>query len=111
MPGKSNPKKKQERARRAGFRRLAKEGRVIMATRRVGLCFKDWQISILEELARAEGFAHVATFISHDLNKLYPTLKRRPVRDSSQMDLVELAKGTGKAIQRASGPARRSARR
>lgn len=77
-----------------------------MATKRVGLCFKDWQIGILEELASAEGFEHVATFLTRDIYKMYPTLKRRPVKDGRQLDLLEHARSSTKAVAKASGAAR-----
>lgn len=66
---------KRLRPRKVAVRRIEREGRGAMATKRVGLCFKEWQIAILEELARAEGFEHVATFLTRDIYKLYPTLK------------------------------------
>jgi len=68
-----------------------------METKRVGLCFREWQMVILEELAREAGFEHVATFLTRDLLNLYPTLKRKPAADSRQLDLLDARKG----IQRA----------
>lgn len=96
--------KKKPRVKKSG--RRAVKGRDPMATKRVGLCFKDWQVEILEELARAEGFDHVATFLTRDINKMYPALKRRPKVDGRQMDLIEHARSSTKAVMRASPAAR-----
>lgn len=98
---------RQERARRAGLVRLSRDGRQAMATKRVGLCFKEWQIAILEELARGEGFDHVATFLTREIHKLYPTLKRKPQKETRQLELLEdTARGTARAVTRAAGAAR-----
>jgi hypothetical protein len=44
---------------------------------RVGLFVRGWQYHIIKQLAAAEGMK-VATFLTRDLLRIYPTLKRRP---------------------------------
>jgi hypothetical protein len=71
-----------------------------MDTKRVGLCFRGWQMAILEELARDAGFDHVATFMTREFMNLYPTLKRKPSPDSRQLDLLDTRKGTLRAVRK-----------
>ncbi len=97
----------QENLRRVALARLRRLGGDPMATSRIGLAVKDWQLSILKELARDRGFKHVATFVEHELVQLYPALKRPPAPDSRQVELLQdTAKGTGRAVARASAAAR-----
>lgn len=84
----------------------------LMNNRRVGLSFKAWQVEVLSEIALAEGLPHIATLITRDILKLYPTLRRQPVPDARQMNLLkgvmdgkESRKSRDRAVKRASTPA------